>query len=99
MPQYFKTQWMANGWPTIDIEPMSEYLFFKMLDYLCTTYNLPTPPIIDTIDGYAADFMLLDSAASLHIDAWTFAIAFEKSSVRDQVLTALLALPQPHFDQ
>ena len=90
---------MANGWSTIDIEPMNSALFFKILDYLCTTYNFPVPPIIDTIDGYAADFILLDFAASLHIDAWTFALAFEKSSTRDQVFAALLALPEIYFKQ
>jgi hypothetical protein len=90
---------MANGWLTIDIEPMAESLFFKILDHLCIPYHIPTPPIIDTIDGYAADFTLLDSAASLYIDAWTFAITFGKSSTRDQVLAALLALPENYFDQ
>lgn len=90
---------MANGWPTIDIEPMAESLFFKILDYLCATYNMPTPRIIDTIDGYAADFTLLDSAVSFHIDAWTFAIAIEKSTIRDHVLAALLTLPENYFEQ
>jgi hypothetical protein len=99
MPQFFKTQLMANGWPTIDIEPMADTLFFKILDHLCITYHIPTPRIIDTIDGYAADLMLLDSAVSLHIDAWTFAIAFEKHATRDQVLAALLTLPENYFEQ
>jgi hypothetical protein len=95
----YKTQWMANGWPTIDIEPMDATLFFKILDYLCAADNFPVPHIIDTIDGYAADFTLLDSAASLHIDAWTFALAFENLAARDQVLATLLALPENYFGQ
>jgi hypothetical protein len=97
--KFYQTQWMANGWPTIDIEPMDAAMFFKILDYLCAAYNFPVPPIIDTIDGYAADFILLDSAASLHIDAWTFALAFENPAARDQVFAALLALPENYFEQ
>lgn len=89
---------MANGWPTIDIEPMDAALFFKILDYLCATYNFPVPHIIDTIDGYAADFILLDSAASLHIDTWTFALALANPLARDQVLAALHALPENYFE-
>jgi hypothetical protein len=95
----YATQWMANGWPTIDIEPMDATLFFKILDYLGAAYNFPVPHIIDTIDGYAADFNLFDSAASLHIDAWTFTLAFENPTARDQVLAALLALPENYFEQ
>jgi hypothetical protein len=56
------------------------------------------PPIIDTIDGYAADFEILGSEASIHIDTWSFSIAFEIERVRDQVMEDLQRLPVRYFE-
>src|SRR5689334_9309286 len=94
-----KDEWIGNRWPSIDIEPMDQELFFRVLSYLSVTYNFPMPRIIDTIDGYAADFELLGSAASLSIDAYMFMLGFQHADTRDRVLAALLALPDNYFDE
>lgn len=93
-----KDEWIGNRWPSIDIEPMDENLFFRLLDYLCKAYNFPTPRILDTIDGYAADFEILGWAASLSIDAYMFSLGFQRAEIRDQVLAALMKLPDNYFD-
>jgi hypothetical protein len=83
--RFREDQWIGNRWPSIDIEPMDQSLFFRHLSY-CLTYNFPMPWIIDTIDGYdgyAADFELLGSAASLSIDAYMFSLDFQQAEVRD----------------
>jgi hypothetical protein len=97
--QFREDQWIGNRWPSIDIDPMDQSLFFRLLSYLCVTYKFPMPSIVDTIDGYAADFELLGSAATLAIDTWTFSLAFQESMVRDQVLKTLAALPENYFDE
>ncbi len=94
----YESQWAGNKWSSIDIEPRDERLFFKLLDHFAAIYNFPMPRITDTIDGYAADFNVLDSTASLDIDTWMFSIAFEKIAVRDHVLAALRALPENYFE-
>lgn len=96
--QFNKTQWMANGWFTIDIKPEHERYFMPILNWLCGEYKLPMPQIIDTIDGYAADFELMGSQGTFWIDAWTFAIGFENLPVRDAVYDALSVLPKDFFD-
>ncbi|MEO8612263.1 MAG: hypothetical protein ABI690_30490 [Chloroflexota bacterium] len=93
-----KDEWIGSRWPSIDIEPMDQTLFFRVLIYLTVTYNFPMPRIIDTIDGYAADFEISDCIATLSIDAYMFSLAFQESEVRDQVLAGLLALPDTFFD-
>jgi hypothetical protein len=97
--QFREDQWIGNRWPSIDIEPMDQSLFFRLLNHLTVTYKFPMPRIIDTIDGYAADFEILGSAASLGIDAYMFSLAFQESEVRNQVLEALTALPGNYFDE
>ena len=97
--QFRENQWIDNRWPSIDIEPMDQSLFFRLLDYLSVTYNFPMPRIIDTIDGHAADIEILGSAASLSIDAYLVSLGFQQAEVRDQVLSALMALPENYFDE
>jgi hypothetical protein len=95
---YREGQWIGNKWPSIDIEPVDASYFVPILKHLSVTYGFAMPPIIDTIDGYTADFNLLGSAASLDIDTWMFSIAFEKTNARDLVLAALHALPGNYFE-
>lgn len=97
--RFSKDEWAGNRWPCIDFEPMDEGLFFRVLDYLHDSYNFPMPRIIDTIDGYAADFEISGSVASLSIDAYMFSLAIQQAEIRDQVLARLLALPDNYFDE
>ena len=97
--RFQKDEWIGNRSPSIDIEPMDENLFFRLLDYLREAYNFPMPRILDTIDGYAADFEILGAAASLSIDAYMFSLGFQRAEVRDQVLATLMALPDNYFDE
>lgn len=90
-------RWLGNKWASIEIEPVDEVYFLPMLSHLMTTYHVPQPTIIDSIDGYFAEFQLLNSKSILSIDAWTFSIAFEDEVVRDIVLEALVELPDNYF--
>ncbi len=97
--RFREDEWIGNRWPSIDIEPMDQGLFFRLLTHLTVTYNFPMPRIIDTIDGYAADFELAGSAATLSIDACMFSLAFQEQDVRDQVLATLIMLPENYFGE
>lgn len=96
--QFGKSHWLGNKWPCIEIDPVDMAYFLPVLTYLSTTYGFPMPNIGWAPDGYFADFEILESMASMNVDAFTFSIAFDHESVRDQILAALRALP-PDFLQ
>jgi hypothetical protein len=98
MLQFRKDQWMGNKWASIDIWPNDAVYFPRVLMHLSCSYGFPLPRILDLIDGYAADFQLLTSDATLHIDTYTFSIAFAHEVVRDRVLADLQALPSDYFE-
>jgi hypothetical protein len=91
-------RWLGNKWASIDISPVDVAYFLRVLSYLSMRYGFKMPPIIDLIDGYAADFTILDSKASIHIDTWTFSIAFEAEPIRDRLIAELQALPTGFFE-
>lgn len=96
--EFLDYQWSGQRWESVEIEPINAAYFFPMLDYLMATYGFPMPRVIDTIDGYAADFRLMGSDATLQIDAYSFSIAVQDKVVRDVVLAALRALPEGYFE-
>jgi hypothetical protein len=98
MLHFRRDQWQGNRWASIDIQPVDTAYFLRLLAHLSNQYGFALPPIIDIIDGYAADFVLLGSRATLHIDTWTFSVAFEEERVRDQVLVDLQGLPSEYFE-
>ncbi len=98
MLTFSEDRWIGNKWASIEIEPVDEGYFLPVLFYLTTTYHFPQPSIIDGIDGYIANFRLLDCDAMLTIDIWTFSIAFEHDAIRDIVLEALRGLPYDYFE-
>ena len=91
-----KDEW-ANGWACINIEPGDGKLFLPILIHLAHAFEFPLPQIMDILDGYAAECEIQKSRAILHMDNWSFSMAFENSDVRDQVLANLEALPDLHF--
>lgn len=93
-----KDEWMGNRWPSIDVEPMDQNLFYRLLSYLTVTFQVQMPRIIDTIDGYAADFEIQRCPVSLGIDAYMFTLGCQQPDVRDTILAALSALPEDYFD-
>jgi hypothetical protein len=95
--RFLEDQWTGNQWASIDILPVDMAYFLPILEHLSSSYNFPLPNIIWDVDGYVADFEVLGSEAIIKVDTWTFSIAFQISSVRDQVLAALRALPPDHF--
>ncbi|PJJ60248.1 hypothetical protein [Hymenobacter chitinivorans] len=97
MAQFVSSRWLGNHWPSIEVEPAETALFQRLLAHLAATYHFPLPPLIDILDGYVADFTLLGSAATLHLDNWTLSLACASEAVRDQVLAELLALPADFF--
>lgn len=97
--EFLDYQWSGQRWDSIEIEPIDQRYFFPLLDYLMTTYGFPQPRVIDTIDGYAADFVLLGSDATLQIDAYSFSIAVQDKAVRDVLLAALRELPEGYFEK
>lgn len=94
--RFAEDQW-ANGWASIDIEPVEANYFLPILFHLSFTYHFAFPQVIMSFDNIAAEFELLNSKGIMLVDNWTFSIAFEKSTVRDQVLAALRELPDLHF--
>ncbi len=98
MLTFQKDRWIGNQWASIDIEPVDAVYFLPILHYLMETYRFPQPMIIDTIDGYTAEFYLLNRATILSIDTWTFSIAFERDAIRDTVYDKLQDLPTDYFD-
>jgi hypothetical protein len=96
--EFRKDYWLGNKWASIDIGPVDGAYFPRLLTHLSLRYGFPIPPILDTIDGYAADFEILGSEASIHIDTWNFSIAFEVEAVRDQVMADLQGLPPRYFE-
>jgi hypothetical protein len=98
MLHFRKDRWQGNRWASIDIQPVDAAYFSRLLTHLSSHYSFVLPLIIDLIDGYAADFVLLGSKATIHIDTWTFSIAFEEEGVRDQVLIDLQELPPGYFE-
>src|SRR5574337_252057 len=83
-------RWAGNGWASIDIDPVAPGCFLPILLHLSMVYHFEMPPITDTLDGYVAEFDLLDSRVILLLDTWTFSMAFEQPVVRDHVLAHLL---------
>jgi len=98
MLQFRKDQWKGNKRASIDIWPNDATYFPRILAHLSCSYGFPLPQIIDLIDGYAADFRLLNSDATIHIDSYTFAIVFVEEAVRDRVLADLQALASDYFE-
>jgi hypothetical protein len=98
MLQFRKDQWMGNKWPSIDIWPNDATYFPRVLTHLSCSYGFPLPHIVDLIDGYAADFRLFTSDATIDIDSYTFSIAFADEAVCDHILADLQALPNDYFE-
>lgn len=95
--KFWDFQWSGQRWENIEIDPVDQTYFLPLLTHLAVTYGFAMPTVIDTIDGYAADFALLGSNARLQVDAYSFSIALEKKTVRDQVMAELRALPEDYF--
>ena len=98
MLQFRKDQWTGNKWASIDIWPNNTSYFPRILTHLSHYYSFPFPCIIDLIDGYAADFQLMSSQVTIHIDSYTFSIAFADEAVRDRVFADLQALLSDYFE-
>lgn len=90
-------RWTGNLWASIDIEPHDHGLFLPLLQYLGTAYGFAQPPIVDLLDGYAADFRIGHADCSLFLDIWQMSLAFEHDEVRDLVLQHLQSLPADFF--
>ncbi len=95
--RFREDQWTGNQWASIEIEPVDRAYFLPILKYLAASYGLPLPNIIWDVDGYCADFELLGSKAIIKVDTWSFSVAFQISSVRNQVLALFRALPPNYF--
>ena len=98
MLHFRNDQWMGNKWASIDIWPSDATYFPRILAHLSCCYGFPLPHMIDLLDGYAANFGLLSSDATIHIDTYTFSIAFADEAVRDRVLADIKALPSDYFE-
>lgn len=95
---FFPFRWSEQGLACIEMDPADQAYFLPLLAYLTQRYAFELPRILDTLDGYAADFRMLGCAATLSVDAYSFSLAFYDDAVRDQVLTELLALPLDAFE-
>lgn len=92
-------RWSERGPLCIEIDPVDAGCFLRVLWFLSQRYHFDFPRIVDTLDGYAADFELLGCHATLSIDAWSFALIVHDDAIRAQVLAELRALPADFFDR
>jgi hypothetical protein len=92
MLRFRKDTWAGNHWPSIEIEPVDTTLFPRLLLHLSRTHIFAMPVIVDTIDGYAANFVIHGSHAKMMVDTWSFSIAFEQEHIRDLVFTELATM-------
>lgn len=95
--RFTKDRWLGNRWPCIDIDPVDDRYLLPVLQHLAAAYAAAMPPVIDLITAWVADWELFGSAAMVHLDVWTFSIAFEDEAVRDRVFADLAALPEDYF--
>ncbi|HWX02899.1 hypothetical protein [Collimonas sp.] len=86
---FTKSQWVGNKWPSVDIFPYETDDFLVVVSSLCTAFSLPTPNIVDILDGYAADLIIDKFPVQIMMDNWTFSVASESSDVRDAVMNIL----------
>jgi len=91
-------RWEGNQWASIAIAPHDAAYFLPLLGYFCLRYGVAVPLIVDLLDGYAADFAVLGTHATIHIDTWSFSVAFADQAVRDRVLMDLQTLPVDYFE-
>lgn len=88
-----KSEWLGNHWPSVDIlDPYRPEDFLKVLGHLCVEFSVPVPPVVDIVDGYAADLCLERFQVKLLLDHWTFSIATEDLELRDEIFTVLGSL-------
>ena len=83
---------------SIEIEPVDSIHAIKILRYLSGIYGFKMPVIHNTLDGFHADFVILNSKASVHVDNWFSSIAFEKDAVRDTIFDLLSGLSDEELD-
>jgi hypothetical protein len=98
MLQFRKDQSTGNKPPSIDRWSNDMSYLAGILAHVSCWYAFPPPQIIVLIDGDAADFRLLNSDATIHIDSYTFAIVFVEEAVRDRVLADRKALANDYFE-
>ena len=82
---------------SIEVNPVDTDYLLPLLWHLSRSYCFEIPELVDILDGYTAEFEILDSKVKLMLDNWSFSIAFEKPAVRDYVLEELRALPTDYF--
>jgi hypothetical protein len=97
MLRFRKDTWAGNHWPSIEIEPVDARYFPRLLLHLSRTHIFAMPVIVDTMDGYAADFVIHGSQAKMMVDTWSFSIAFARKSVRDAIFLSLSTLQGDAF--
>lgn len=99
MHTFSKDRWLGNKWPSIEITPVEGRCFLRLLDHLVSSYAAERPKVIDTMEGCVADLQILGCPATMHLDCWSFSIAFKHESVRDSVFSELETLPADFFAQ
>jgi hypothetical protein len=76
---------------------VSNKLLLALFTHLVAVYHLPFPLLVDLLDGYAADFSLLGTDATLMVDNWTLSLASASEKARNSVLADFQALPLNYF--
>lgn len=96
--KFEKSQWLGNKWPCIYFDPYESWHFLAVLTHLHVTYKFQLPEIMDTLDGYAADFQIDGCEAMMDMDNWAFSVAFADEATRDRVYAELTSLPPNFFE-
>jgi hypothetical protein len=73
----------------VDIYPYEYNDFLKVLTHLCGVFGLIVPPVVDILDGYAADLYIDGVEVKMLMDNWTFSLASEREQTRDRIFASL----------
>ncbi|MBN1310428.1 MAG: hypothetical protein JXB30_03340 [Anaerolineae bacterium] len=98
MLEFREDYWEDSNWASIEINPIDLAYLPKILLHLATTFGLGLSEIVDIVNGYVVDFVILGSPARMHIDNWFFSIGFEDETVRDEILSELQSQPASYYE-
>ncbi len=84
-----KSYWEGNQWSSVEIDPYEATDFLIVLTSICTSFSVVMPAVIDTLEGYATDLVIQGYSVKLLMDQWTFSVATENQSLRDQLFKML----------
>jgi hypothetical protein len=84
-----KSNWAGSQWPSIDFDLYEHTDFLVVVVQICQAFALKIPAIVETLDGYMTDLDINGDSVSVLLDNWTFSLATQTTSLRDNIFDAL----------